>query len=479
MPLHASLGLAVPKAVARLDPADTESSEPVDAGGQKPPARAGSRSARPRASVTEGQLETVTVRKEPLGKLYWERRYKGQLFAFTDASGKRVTGGPGTGWKSMSACNVWGLRVVAALGDLDRDERAWRALVDRVHKGTADGQALAQQTAAAAGAIRQRRDKDKEFREAMRGYFQQFHQIQSRASEVASADAEFNEKLSHLAGVVTEGKIEDAKGKVDEVQGEIDQVKADIEQAKAIFSKVLSVGMDIRNFAVAPSVDALVSKLGEGVTALAGVIIEGQYAAKLGVLDAQLAQAKGELKRLKNERFQHAVKEAQAMLLGTIARCRKADNEFRAAVKELRYKRADASSEADEKGPTRFIAKVIAGRAQQRQAIQQLRDGGAAYVKLLDGVAVGVAKLTGAYAHVGDWIDDIAKALPQLARGSAWANGAELTAASNAVMLGNWTAYLPAARGDCEKALKSVGASAMAPYEAALSEIEGALGQDG
>ena len=27
-------------------------------------------------------------------------------------------------------------------------------------------------------AIRQRRDKDKEFREAMRGYFQQFHQIQ-------------------------------------------------------------------------------------------------------------------------------------------------------------------------------------------------------------------------------------------------------------------------------------------------------------
>ena len=93
------------------------------------------------------------------------------------------------------------------------------------------------------------------------------------------------------------------------------------------------------------------SKLSEGVTALAGVIIEGQYAAKLGVLDAQLAQAKGELKRLKNERFQHAVKEAQAMLLGTIARCRKADNEFRAAVKDLRYKRADASSEADEKGP--------------------------------------------------------------------------------------------------------------------------------
>ena len=132
--------------------------------------------------------------------------------------------------------------------------------------------------------------------------------------------------------MVTEGKIEAAKGKVDEVQGEIDQIKADIEQAKAIFSKVLSIGMDIRNFAVAPSVDGLVNKLSEGVTALAGVIIEGQYAGKLGALDAQLAQAKGELKRLKNERFQHAVKEAQAMLLGTIARCRKADTAFRAAV---------------------------------------------------------------------------------------------------------------------------------------------------
>ena len=94
MPLHASLGLTVPKTVARLDPADAESSEPVDAGGQKPTARTGGKAAPPRASVTEGEVETVTVRKDPLGKLYWERRYKGQLFAFTDALQARLQGVP-------------------------------------------------------------------------------------------------------------------------------------------------------------------------------------------------------------------------------------------------------------------------------------------------------------------------------------------------------------------------------------------------
>jgi predicted nucleic acid-binding Zn-ribbon protein len=476
------LGLPVPKHLAV--PVAVPPARPAPAASAAPTARAGpgvdrKKGGKPKVAVDmDGPVATVKVVKLSLGALRW-KGHQGQLLAFTDAAGKLVTNGPRAGWRTMASGNMFSGRIVHALADLDKLEQQWRGQADRVRRGTVDGEALRRKVEGAMAAVRQRKAKDEKFREAMNAYFDQLSALPPLAEKIAQADAEFEAALSRLGEAVKQEEIEKVEEQVKAIEGDIAAVKAEAEQVKAIVGKVLTLGTEIRSFAVAPSATAAIGLLSQGVTALTGAIVDGQYAGTLGRLDAQLGAAQADLAKLKHEKSFFHIKEAQANLKSAVSKCREADLNFNRQVKEMTRKRATAQDKSGESPATRIVGEVIARRARQRQLIFELRSLGETYLRVLKPLAENIPKVRDKFSHVGDWIDDIAVDDPRLARGSAWANASELTASSNAYELGNWIERVAEVRRDCQKVLKEVeeagAAAATAPYDQALELVEEAL----
>jgi hypothetical protein len=255
-------------------------------------------------------------------------------------------------------------------------------------------------------------------------------------------------------------------------------VLADIASAKAILHKVLSIGGQIVDVDAAPGAAKVVGSVSGGVEDLGGAIIEGFYAERLGALDAELAATKERLAGLRNGKYKDDVNAARGELEGARKRCQVAAANFTKGVKALAFARATAFNIANSPS-TRIIRDVIILRAQQFRNIGRLRTTSEAFLKLQDGLVGSLAKLTDHYAHIADWIDDIAAADPRLARNSAWASANELSAYSNATKLGEWKAYVPGVRAACQIARKAVdeagAALAMRPYDQALEMVERAL----
>jgi hypothetical protein len=428
--------------------------------------------------VELGQGTTITIRRVSLGKLYWERRYKGDLFGFTDTNGDVVTGGPRPGWRAMALGNLYGRRALAAIYDLDQLERRWRTHFDRVKQGFADGQELAKKTERSMAAISERSAKEPQFGMAVHNFLEGFEALPTLALEIEEADEMFGASLNRLKSWLKQGDIDKTADYLLMKEADKAEVLADIAAAKAILDKVLSIGGQIVGVGAAPGAASVVGLVSEGVKELGGAIIEGFYAERLGALEAALAATKERLAGLRNAKYKDDLNAAQAELAGARKRCEVAAKNFTKGVKALDYARATALNIATSPS-TRIISDVINLRAQQFQNIARLRTASEGFLKLQDGLVGSLAKLTDHYLHIGDWIDDIAAPDPRLARNSAWASANELSAYSNSTKLGEWKAYVPFAREACQNAHKAVEgdgpAKALRPYDQAMSMVEKAL----
>lgn len=474
MGLLTSLGLTPPKAGASMPGplATLPTADSRDAGPRAAP--------KAKVEVIEGEPGVVKVRKESLGRLRWEG-HRGELAAFTDANGALVTGGPRPGWRKMATCNLFARRVLAANEDLNALERAWRSGAAAVAKGLTDGEQLAKRVKASKDAISERAKDDDKFAQVMNDYFRQVDSMGPLSDGIEKADKKYSECMHRLKSVVLDTKIQETNDEIADLR----EAEADLEKDRAstlkIFEKVLGLAGAIAALAVAPAAAAAITAASQGMGLAGNLLIDGAYDAKLGELDGQLKDAKNKLSGLKKSKYVEDIAAASDVLAQATIDCRTAARAFTNAVKELLRRGAPAANVSSKSKDTAVISEVVSRRSEQRARITALRTSAQQFVSLLDGVSVGVTKLRDMYAYAGDWVDDIAKADPRLARGSAWAKAAELAAVGNALQLFDWLTHASQVRGQSLAVLKTTEGDAanvaMAPFEDAMKSVEEAMSQ--
>lgn len=411
--------------------------------------------------------------QQVLGHLRWGT-HQGVLYALADGDGDEVEKGRGAQWRDMALANAGCRGLVAAHANLGAVEKKWRAQSDATY-----GAALLKRVSDAMAAVSKRKADDPAFRAALQQYYKKFDEVKRLALDIEVKDSDFNARLSHLGSVLKTGEIEKAAAYVKMTEDEIAQVRADIEAAKGILGKVLSLGSSIQGFAAAPTAAGAIGLISQGVTELGGVIIEGQYAAQLGQLEAQLDGAKAQLAKLKTEKYQHDVDEARAQLKGAATQCKIAAEAFSSAVNEIGWMRATAMDEARKAPSTKVVGEAFEGIKKQRDAIRTLKGACEVYIKQVDGVTPGVNKLRDHFAYISDWIQRVSQVEAQLAPDSPWGRATELAGRKNAVELGEWLNHMPFVRGECTRALQAAldksAAAAIAPYEEAVRRVNAAL----
>ena len=433
-----------------------------------------------KAEVIEGDLNVVRLRKESLGRLRWDG-HQGELFAFTDANGALVTGGPRAGWKKMATCNLFGRRALAANDDLNKLERAWRAGAAAVPKGTSDGVALAKRAKASMGAISERAKNDDKFAQVMNDYFRQIDALGPLSDAIAKADKKYSESTHRLKSTILDTKIQEQNDEIADLKDQEAELEKDRASTQKIFAQVLGLAGTIAAFAVAPAAAAAITLVSKGAEVSGNVLIDGAYDAKLGELESQLKDAKGKLGELKKSKYVEDIGAATDVLAQAAIDCKTAARLFTNAIRELMRRGAPALNVSSKSRDTAVISEVVARRSEQRQRLTALHASAQQFIDLLNGLTPGMTRLRDMYAWVGDWITDIAAADSRLARGSPWANAAELDAVSNAVQLGDWITHAGQVRGPCQAALTSSEGSAadaaLAPFDEAMKYVEQAMSQ--
>jgi hypothetical protein len=426
-----------------------------------------------------GKMTTVKVVQLSLGVLRWQG-HQGQLLAFTDDNGALVKGGPRVGWRAMGSGNMYGGRIVHALADLDSLEKRWRDQSVRLRKGTADGLTLLKKVREAMAAVTDRKGKDDKFQAAMTSYIEKSEELGEFAIAVQKADHQFMAKLDHLAGVMKDDAIAKVKESIEATEAEKAGVEKEIQQVKDAVNKVLSVATKIRDLAVSPDATKVVGMVSEGISDVAGVIIDGQYAGQLARLDTQLEASKEDLGKLVHDKAFLTIQEAQDELRVTVSDCESAQKKFTSAIQAVIFLRAKAVDRAGDSPSTKIVGEAIARRAAQQQLVLDQRNACATFLAVIEPLAANMPKFRDRFRQVGDWIDDIAVDNPQLARNTPWANACEFVGQSNSLELSKWIDRVGEVRTACQEVAKEVAedatASALAPYEAALAAIKTALG---
>jgi hypothetical protein len=423
--------------------------------------------------------QAAVVRKVSLGEVRWQRR-KVILLGYTDADGDLVETPPSKGWKMMAASNLWGLRSLAAIKDANTLDGTWRAALPEVQAGVTRGKALVERVGKAADAISERKRIDTKFREAVNQYFRQVDGLRPLQNTITQADSHYREMLDGLQSTILGTQIEAENDEIGDLKDEEANVEKDRARAKEIFSQVLSLGGALAGVAPVSAVSA--TALITSAASLAGnVLIDGSYDLKIDILETKLKQAKEKLKDLKSKKFKADIEAAQERVIQAVSACHIAVDNFVSALKEAARSRAAAAdaSGAKKGDATAIVAEAIALRTRQQAAIDTFDAAAAQYLKLSEGMEVGLRKLRDMQAWVGDWIKEVSVQDARLKLGSPWANQTELVGATNAVQLGDVILSGQQARDDCRKAKASMSdeaeSAAMAPYLEALQIIETAM----
>jgi hypothetical protein len=431
---------------ATMPPPPTTAAPPTPPAKAKPAGKAAKnpKLAAPKGEVIEG--EPTVVVELPLGQLVWANRTR-KVWGFTNLEGELARGGPDWQDKDLAKMNALAEHAVKLVVQMQEWEETWRPDVFKVRQAAKDAAIGLAKVEKALPAMAERMASDPDFFREVNEYVKAEAAAKIFIGKIDTAQTELKSAAHALNSAVFKQKLDQAEGEQAAAAAALEQKKAEIKEAQEIFKTVF----DVANKIITQDWKGLAEKALEYV---GEKDIDAHYADDLAQLSDTLAAAKGKVKHFKTSALAEDLEKAREDLAAAAGRLKTVHEEFEAALDELGNQQANAQNELKESKQTAPVGQMIGERVKQIAAISAARSSCAVYARAADSAKAKLSKIAEEFGKIGSWLDQAAKTDPEFGRDTLYAKMIERCSRRNADLFWDWAATVPAAKRECEEAMK-------------------------